>query len=90
MFVEVGHIPTSDLAKSIGVGVNEKSEIVIDRDSETNVRGVFACGDVVDSKFKQAITGAAEGVVAAHSAYQYLADQTTACDNDVDRDDVAS
>jgi len=89
LFVEVGHIPTSDLARSIGVRTNEKSEIVINRDSETNVRGVFACGDVVDSKFKQAITGAAEGVVAAHSAYQYVADQTTACDDDVDREDVA-
>ena len=72
LFVQIGQVPVSDLAKSIGVETNEKGEIIISRDSETNVAGVFGCGDVVDSKFKQAITGAAEGVVAAHSAYQYV------------------
>ncbi len=72
LFVQIGHIPVSDLARSIGVKTNEKGEIIIDRDSKTNIGGVFGCGDVVDSKFKQAITGAAEGVIAAHSAYQYL------------------
>ena len=45
---------------------------MIDRDSKTNVEGVFAAGDVVDSGFKQAITGVGEGVVAAHSAYQFI------------------
>jgi len=77
LFVQIGHVPISDLAGSIGVKTNEKGEIVINRDSETNVNGVFGCGDVVDSKFKQAITGAAEGVVAAHSAYQYVTNTTT-------------
>ncbi len=71
LFIQVGQVPVSDLAKSIGVEINEKGEIIITRDSQTNVAGIFACGDVVDSKFKQAITGAAEGVVAAHSVYQY-------------------
>ena len=75
LFVQIGHVPISDLAGSIGVKTNEKGEIVINRDSETNVKGVFGCGDVVDSKFKQAITGAAEGVVAAHSVYQYVTNE---------------
>jgi len=75
LFVQVGHVPISDLAKSIGVKTNEKREIVINRDSETNVKGVFGCGDVVNSKFKQAITAAAEGVVAAHSVYQYVTNE---------------
>ncbi|RLG19926.1 thioredoxin-disulfide reductase [Candidatus Micrarchaeota archaeon] len=72
LFVEIGHIPLSKLAKGLGVELNEKGEIVVNRNAETNVKAVYAAGDVVDSKFKQAITGVAEGVTAAYSAYQYL------------------
>ena len=52
--------------------MNPKGEIKIDRSSTTNVEGVFAAGDVVDSEFKQAITGVAEGVHAAYQAYKYV------------------
>ncbi len=72
MFIEIGHIPLSDLAKGMGVALNKKGEIVIDKDSKTNVAGVYAAGDVADREFKQAITGVAEGVAAAYAAYQYL------------------
>jgi len=72
LFVEIGRIPLSDLAKGLGVKTNEKGEIIIDRESKTNIQGVFAAGDVVNTKFKQAITGVAEGVTAAYSAYQHI------------------
>ncbi len=72
VFVAIGGIPHSELAKKIGVATNEKGEIIIDRNSRTNVEGVFAAGDVVDSAFKQAITGVAEGVHAAYEAYRYV------------------
>lgn len=72
LFIDIGHIPLSQLAKDIGVELNEKAEIKINRNAETNVKGVFAAGDVVNTKFKQAITGVAEGVTAAYSAYQYI------------------
>ena len=71
LFIQVGQIPLSDLAVSAGAKINEKKEIIINRDSETNIPGLFACGDVVDSKFKQAITGVAQAVTAAHTAYEY-------------------
>lgn len=73
LFIQVGQIPLSDLAASAGAEINEKKEIIINRDSETNIPGLFACGDVVDSKFKQAITGVAQAVTAANSAYEYTA-----------------
>ena len=79
LFIEIGHIPISDLASSIGVKTNEKKEIIIDKDSKTNIKGVFACGDVVNSKFKQAITGAAEGVIAAYNVYQYVTNELPVC-----------
>jgi len=72
VFIEVGSIPNSDLAKRIGVKTNEKDEIIINRKSETNIPGIFAAGDVADAPFKQAITGVAEGVAAAYSAFDYI------------------
>ncbi|MFX1287155.1 MAG: NAD(P)/FAD-dependent oxidoreductase [Promethearchaeota archaeon] len=74
VFIEVGSNPNSDLAKRIGIKTNEKDEIIINRKSETNIPGVFAAGDVADAPFKQAITGVAEGVVAAYSAFDYIKD----------------
>lgn len=72
VFVAIGGIPYSALAAKLGVALNEKGEIKIDRSSKTNVQGVYAAGDVVDSEFKQAITGVAEGVNAAYQAYKYV------------------
>lgn len=84
LFVAIGHIPLSDLAISIGVGVNEKGEIIINRNAETNVKGVYAAGDVVDTEFKQAITGVAEGVAAVYHAYEYInkGEFVLPCDDD--------
>lgn len=72
LFVAVGHVPLSDLAKGLGVELDSHGQIKINRNSETNVPGVYAAGDVCDSSFKQAITGASEAVTASYFAYKYL------------------
>jgi thioredoxin reductase (NADPH) len=72
VFVEIGWLPLSDVAKQLGVTTNEKGEIMINRNSETNIPGVFAAGDVTDTRFKQAITGVGEAVLAVYSAYMYI------------------
>ncbi|MFX0069675.1 MAG: NAD(P)/FAD-dependent oxidoreductase [Candidatus Hermodarchaeota archaeon] len=72
VFIEIGSIPNSELAKKLEIETNEKGEIKINRKSETNIFGIFAAGDVADSPFKQAITGVAEGVIAAYSSFDYL------------------
>jgi len=76
LFIEIGHIPLSEIVKGIGVKTDEKGEIIINRKAETNVPGVFAAGDVVDTHFKQAITGAGEAVLAAYAAYQYISNSS--------------
>ncbi|MFQ5474845.1 MAG: NAD(P)/FAD-dependent oxidoreductase [Candidatus Nanoarchaeia archaeon] len=72
VFGAIGLIPQTGLAKSIGVDLDERGEIKIDRDSKTNIPGVYAAGDCTDSGFKQAITAAAEGCTAANSAFQRI------------------
>ena len=72
VFIAIGSVPLSELASQLGVKTNEKGEILINRQTETNIPGVFAAGDVTDTDFKQAITGVAEGVTAVYHAYKYL------------------
>ena len=72
VFVAIGWTPLSGIAEKVGVELDARKQIKINRRSETNVPGFFAAGDVCDSEFKQAITGAAEAVVASYFAYQYI------------------
>lgn len=71
VFVEVGRIPRSAMAQGLGVACNEKGEIKINRQSCTNVPGIFAAGDVTDSDWKQVIIAVAEGARAAASAFDH-------------------
>lgn len=72
VFVAIGHTALSELATELGVELNERKEIKINRHSETNLPGIYAAGDVTDTGFKQAITGSAEGVTAAYYASEYV------------------
>jgi len=72
VFVAVGHLPLSQLAKEAGAEIDAKGHVKINRNAETNVPGFFAAGDVTDTRFKQAIISAGEAVSAAYSAYLYL------------------
>ena len=72
VFVDIGHIPLSDLAVKLGVKVNKDKEIIITREAKTNVPQIYAAGDVGDLKFKQAITGVGEAVTAIYSIYDDL------------------
>ncbi|OGI15782.1 hypothetical protein A3K63_00200 [Candidatus Micrarchaeota archaeon RBG_16_49_10] len=72
VFVAIGYIPISILAEKLGVELNEKRQIKINRRSETNAPGVYAAGDVTDAEFKQIITGVGEGVAAAFHASKFV------------------
>jgi thioredoxin reductase (NADPH) len=72
LFVEIGHDVQSELAEKIGVKLNSHKEIIIDGDSATNIRGIWAAGDVGNRRYKQALTGASEGAIAAFGAYALL------------------
>lgn len=71
VFVEIGAMPNVELAKSLGVELDDHGYIKADNMMKTNVDGVFAAGDTVNhfGSFKQDITAAAMGAVAATSAY---------------------
>ncbi|MBT4114549.1 FAD-dependent oxidoreductase [Candidatus Woesearchaeota archaeon] len=72
LFIEIGYIPKTELAEKIGVKLNKKHEIIVDKHSQTNVPGVYSAGDCTDYDFKQAITGVAQGAHAAQAAYEHI------------------
>ncbi|BDA64310.1 thioredoxin-disulfide reductase [Actinomyces capricornis] len=74
MFVAIGQIPRSELVADV-LDLDEEGYIRVDAPSQrTRIPGVFACGDVADPTYQQAITAAGSGCRAALDAEHYLAD----------------
>jgi len=68
VFISVGYVPHTELAKQLGVELDESGHIIIDNDQKTNVDYVYAIGDVCVG-LKQWIVACGEGAVAATSAF---------------------
>ena len=83
LFVAIGHDPRNELLQVEGgeplVELDAEGYVVAQgRSSRTNVEGVFACGDLVDHTYRQAITAAGSGCAAALDAERWLADRDQA------------
>jgi thioredoxin reductase (NADPH) len=72
LFVAIGHIPRSELITT-QVSLDTEGYVKVEgRSTKTNIEGVFACGDLVDHTYRQAITAAGSGCQAALDAEKFL------------------
>lgn len=74
LFLAIGSTPNTVLFKN-ALKLDERGYILLEKDQETSIRGIYAIGDIVDPIYKQAVTAAGDGSRAALQAQQYLSDR---------------
>jgi thioredoxin reductase (NADPH) len=76
LFLAIGHTPSTKFLAGSGVELDENGYVLLrQRNSYTNIEGVFAAGDVADHQYRQAVTAAGMGCTAALDAERWLAAQ---------------
>jgi thioredoxin reductase (NADPH) len=74
LFIAIGHTPSTGFIKDSGLSFDDKGYLELNGpDSATNIDGVFGAGDVADSVYRQAVTAAGMGCMAALDAERWLA-----------------
>lgn len=72
-FEFIGYIPNTEIFKN-QINLTKQGYITTNRKMETNIDGVFACGDVVDKWLKQIATAVGDGAIAGYAAEKYIAE----------------
>lgn len=71
-FIEIGRIPNTEIARRLGVKLDNQGFIIVDELQKTNIEGIYAAGDVTITPYRQIGTAIGNAIVAATEAYGYI------------------
>ena len=71
IFVNIGYEPSIGILKSLDLEMH-RNYIIVDKNMETSVKGIYACGDIIKKDLYQLVTAVSEGAIAATSIYNNL------------------
>ncbi len=71
LFIYIGFEQASEIVKDLGI-TNDYGYIKVDNNQETSIKGLYACGDIIQKKIYQIINAASEGAIAAINANRYV------------------
>ncbi|MFA4953088.1 MAG: FAD-dependent oxidoreductase [Candidatus Pacearchaeota archaeon] len=72
IFVEIGSTPLIKFLKDLNLKLDGEKYIIVDGNMKTNIKGLFAAGDITNHKLKQVVVASGHGAIAAKSAYEYI------------------
>jgi len=71
IFINVGYTPSTDILKSLDILV-DRNYIIVDKNMETNIKGIYACGDIIKKDLYQLVTAVSEGAIAATHIFKNI------------------
>jgi thioredoxin reductase (NADPH) len=74
VFISIGEEPKNKFAKELGVKIDDRGYVIVDKMQRTNVKGIYAAGDITGG-LRQVVTACAEGAIAALSSTEVLGKQ---------------
>ena len=69
IFVNIGYEPSINILKSLDLEM-DKNYIIVDKNMQTNIKGIFACGDIIKKELYQLVTAVSDGAIAANYIYK--------------------
>ncbi len=72
VFIFIGYVPNTEFLKGKDIQMNNRSEVTVNENYETNIKGVFAAGDTLAKRYRQITTAVSDGTIAALNAIEYI------------------
>lgn len=71
LFINVGYEPSTSILKSLNIEM-DRNYIIVDKNMETNIKGIYAAGDIIKKDLYQLVTAVSEGAIAANHAFKSI------------------
>ena len=71
LFINIGYEPSINILKSLDINM-DRNYIIVDKNMETSVKGIYACGDIIKKDLYQLVTAVSDGAIAANHIYKTI------------------